>query len=52
MVIRGTTGGKCYRLLPEKENTDDRFYLYQRALDSLETPINPWLSLKLHKRMI
>ena len=21
MVIRGTTGGKCYRLLPEKENT-------------------------------
>ena len=22
MVIRGTTSGKCYRLLPEKENTD------------------------------
>ena len=21
MVIRGTTGGKCYQLLPEKENT-------------------------------
>ena len=21
MVIRGTTGGKCYWLLPEKENT-------------------------------
>ena len=21
MVMRGTTGGKCYRLLPEKENT-------------------------------
>ena len=21
MVLRGTTGGKCYRLLPEKENT-------------------------------
>ena len=20
MVIRGTTGGKCYRLLPEKDN--------------------------------
>ena len=34
MVIRGTAGGKCYQLLPEKENIDDRFYLYQRALDS------------------
>ena len=22
MVIRGTTGGKCYQLLPEKGNTD------------------------------
>ena len=21
MVLRGTKGGKCYRLLPEKENT-------------------------------
>ena len=22
MVIRGTTGGKCYQLLPEKGNAD------------------------------